>query len=140
MINEVVEGLEQVAVHLDDMVVLDSDPVPHVKTIPALVERLRKRNCKLSPSKARLGPTDADLFSHCISHAGERLNAHKGVSLAKMPMPRNIEYVRALMGGSGYYRKCVRGVLKRTRPVTTSLRGQVRLHAIDSDHRARDLN
>ena len=60
VINEVVKGLEQVVACLDDLVVFDSDPTAHVKTIRALFERLRMHTLKLSPSKAGLGATDAD--------------------------------------------------------------------------------
>ena len=42
------------AAYLDDMIVFDPDPTPHVKTIRALFERLRKHNLKLSPLTARL--------------------------------------------------------------------------------------
>ena len=34
--NEVIKGLEQVAAYLDDVIVFDSDPTAHVKTIRAL--------------------------------------------------------------------------------------------------------
>ena len=36
------------------------------QTIRALFEQLRKHNIKLSPSKARLGATDADFVGHSI--------------------------------------------------------------------------
>ena len=49
VINEVIEGLAQVAAYLNDVIGFDSDPTAHVKTIRALFERLRKHNLKLSP-------------------------------------------------------------------------------------------
>ena len=65
-INELIKGLEQVAAYLDDVIVLYSDPTAHVTTTRALLERLRKHNLKLSPSKARLRATDADFLGHPI--------------------------------------------------------------------------
>ena len=50
VINKVTKGLAQMAVYLDDVVVFDSDPTAHFKTIRAFFERLRKHNTKLSPS------------------------------------------------------------------------------------------
>ena len=64
VINEVIKSLKQVAAHLDDVIVFDSDPVAHIRTI------LRKHNLKLSPLKARLGATDANFLGHSISPAG----------------------------------------------------------------------
>ena len=63
IINEVIKGLAQVAAYLDDVIVVDSDPTAHVKTMRALFERLRKQNLTLSPSKARMGATDADFLA-----------------------------------------------------------------------------
>ena len=70
--NEVIKGLEQVAAYLDDVIVFDSDPTAHVKTMRTLFERLRRQNLKFSPSKARLGATDADFWGDSISPAGVR--------------------------------------------------------------------
>ena len=67
VINEVIKGLKQVAAYLDDVIVVDSDLVAHVRTIRSFFERLRKHNLKLSPSKARLGATDANFLGHSIS-------------------------------------------------------------------------
>ena len=66
MIDEAIQGMGQVAAYLDDVIVFDFDPTAHVKTIRALFESLRKRNLKLSPSKARLGATDAIFLGHSI--------------------------------------------------------------------------
>ena len=64
VINEVITGLAQVAAYFDDVIVLDSDPTAHVKTIRPLFERLRKHNLKLYPLKARLGATDVNFLDH----------------------------------------------------------------------------
>ena len=52
VINEVIKDFKQVAAYLHDVIVFDSDPIAHVKTIRSLFKRLRKHNLKLSPSKA----------------------------------------------------------------------------------------
>ena len=64
----------------------------------ALFERLRKHNLRFSPSKARLGATDADFLDHSISPAGVRPSAEKKYPLTKMPtsMARGLKQVRAL--------------------------------------------
>ena len=126
VINEVTKGLEQVAAYLDDVIVFDSDPWTHVKTIRALLERLRKHNLKLSPSKARLGATDADFLGHSISPAGVRPNADKVSALTLMPMPRDLKQLRSLLGGLSYYRKILLDMSKRIRPITALLKKGVK--------------
>ena len=107
--------------YLEDVIVFDSDPSTYVKTIRALFERLRKHNLKLSPSKARLGATDADFLSHSISPAGVRPNAEKLSALTLMPMPRDLKQLRSLLGGLSYYRKFLPDMSKRIRPTTALL-------------------
>ena len=96
VINEVIKDLKQVAAYLEDVIVIDSDPIAHVQAILSLFERLRKHNLKLSPSKARLGATDANSLGHSISPAGLRPNAEKMSALINMPMPTDVKQVRAL--------------------------------------------
>ena len=103
VIKELIKDLKQVAAYLD-VIVFDSDPIAHIETIRSLFERLREHNLKLSPSKARLGATDANFLGHSISPAGLRPNAEKVSALINMPMPTDVKQVRALMGGINYYR------------------------------------
>ena len=67
VVNEVVKDLKQVAAYLDGVIVFDSDPVAHARTIRSLFERLQNHNFKLSPSKARWGATDVNFLGHSIS-------------------------------------------------------------------------
>ena len=131
-INEVVKGLGQVAAYLNDVIVFDSDPTAHVENIRALFERLRKHNLKFSPSKARLGATDTDVLGHSISPAGVGPNVDRKSALTKMPMPRDLKQVRALPGGVGYYRKFLRVLSKRIRPITSLLRKGVKFELTPS--------
>ena len=138
VIGEVSKGLEQVVAYLDDVIVLDSDPSTHLKTVRALFERLCKHNLKVSPSKARIGATDADFLPHSISPAGVRPIAEKVSALTLMPMPRDLKQLRSLLGGLSYYRKFLLDTSKRIRPTTTlSQEGrQIRVHAEHGSHRA----
>ena len=81
VINDVTKGLEQVVAYLGGVMVFDSDPNAHIKTVRALFERLRTHTLKLSPSKARLGTTDDDFLGHPISPAGARPNSEKKTHL-----------------------------------------------------------
>ena len=126
VINEVIKGLEQVAAHLDDVMVYDTDTTAHVKTIRWLFERLRKHNLEFSPSKARLGATHADFLGHSISPAGVRPNADKISAYIKMPMPRDLKTGARPPGRVGYYRKFLRNLSKRICPITFLLRKGVK--------------
>ena len=115
-INEVIKGLEQVAAYCDKMI-FDSDRTAHVKTMRALFERLRNQNLKLITSKARLGATDANFLG--FSAVGVRPNADNVFALIKTPMPRDLNQVCALLSGLSHYRKFLRDLSKRNRPITS---------------------
>ena len=117
-----IKDLNQVAAYLDGIIVFDSNPIEHVQTIRSLFKRLRKANLRFSPSKARLGATDANFLGHSISPAGLRRNEEKVSALVNMPMPTDVKQVRALVDGINYYRNFLPDLSKRLRPIN-SLRG-----------------
>ena len=117
-----IKGLKQAAAYLDDIIVFDSDPIAHVQAIRSPFECLRKHDLKLSPSKARLGATNANFLGHSISPAGLRPNAEKVFALVKMPMPKDVKQVRILMGGINYYRFVLPDLSKRLRPINSVFR------------------
>ena len=140
VINTAITGLEQVAAHFNDVIVFDSDPTTHVKTTHTLYELLRKHNLKFSPTKAGLEATDAEFLGHSISPAGVCPNADKFVALIKIPMPRDLTLVRALLppwvvwGTIANF--CVTCPSGSTRPPPSSGRIQVRVYASHESNRA----
>ena len=121
VINEAIKGLKQVNAYLDDVIVFDSYLVAHVRTIRSLFERLRRHNLELSPSKVRVGTTNANFLGHSISPAGLRPIAENVSALTNMPMPTDVGQLRALMGGINYYSKSVPDLSKRLRPINAPL-------------------
>ena len=47
-------------------------------------------------------------------------------SLMKMPMPADLKQLRSLLGGLPYYRKLLRDIAKRIRPITSLLKQGVK--------------
>ena len=87
---------------------------------------LRKHNLKGSPSKARLGATDANFLGHFISPAGLRPNAGNVSVLIIVPMPTDVKQVRALMGSINYYSIFLPDLSKRLRPTNSLFRKGVK--------------
>ena len=113
-VNEVIKDLEGDAAYLDDVVVFDPDAASHVDNSRALFQRLRNHNLNLSPAKAKLGATGADL-GHTFFSAGVSPIADKVATLPKMPMPTNVKQLRSLLGGIGYYHKFIGNMSTRLR-------------------------
>ena len=115
VINEVIKDSKQAAAYLEDVIVFDSDPVAHVRTILSLFERLRKPNLKLSLLKGRLGATDANVLVHSVSPAGVFQYAEKMSALTNMHMPTDVKQVPTLMSGVNFHPIIVLDLSKRLR-------------------------
>ncbi|CAB1116433.1 unnamed protein product [Ectocarpus sp. CCAP 1310/34] len=122
VINEVVNGLDHVLAYLDDVIVFDADPVHHVANIRLFLECLRKYNLKLSPLKSRVGAKEAVYLGHTISPAGVSPRADEVEALTNMPLPNNVKQLRSLLGGLSYYRKFIKGLAVRVKPLADFLR------------------
>ena len=72
------------AARLNDVIAFDPDPSAHVLNIKDLFKQLQKHNRKISPSKAKIGATDATCLGHANSPAGVRSNASTVAVLSKM--------------------------------------------------------
>ena len=64
-----------------------------------------------------IGCTDANFLGHFISPAGLHPNAERVSALTNMPIPPDVQQVRALMGGVNYYRIFLPDLSKRLRPI-----------------------
>eukprot|EP00752_Nemacystus_decipiens_P015617 g13940.t1 len=122
VINEVIQNLERVLAYLDDVIVHDTDPASHIANLRLFFERLVLHNLKLSPSKTRIGATEADFLGHTICPDGVRPMADKVVALTNMPMPKDIKQLRSLLGGLSYYRKYLPNMSKRIKPIQSLMK------------------
>ena len=97
VVDEVAKDLERVAAYLDDVNRLRAPtPTAGVNNIRALFERLRRHFLKLSPTKTKVGATEADVLGRTISSAGVSPSAEKVTALTKIPMPKNTKQLRTL--------------------------------------------
>ena len=69
----------------------------------------------------RLGAAHVDFLGHVISQDSVRSNDDKIAALTRIPIPRDIEQLRSLLGGLSYYRKFLPNMIKRVRPLTALL-------------------
>ena len=121
VINEVIKGLGQVAAYLDDVIVFDFDLTAHVETCVSSLSVCASITSSFLPRRLASAPRmlifGATPFRPLVSERGQNLR----LALNKIPMPRDLKQVRGLLGGVGYYRKSLRDLSKRIRPITSLL-------------------
>ncbi|CAB1121588.1 unnamed protein product [Ectocarpus sp. CCAP 1310/34] len=122
VINRVVHGLERVLAYLDDVICFDEEPLGHVLNLIEFFKRLRQYNLKLSPGKGRVGATHANFLGHTISLAGVSPDGVKVRALTHMPPPTNVKQLRSLLGGLSYYRKFLKNLATKVRPLNSLLK------------------
>ncbi|CAB1119757.1 unnamed protein product [Ectocarpus sp. CCAP 1310/34] len=122
VINRVVHGLERVLAYLDDVICFDEEPLGHVLNLIEFFKRLRQYNLKLSPGKGRVGATHANFLGHTISPAGVSPDGVKVRALTHMPPPTNVTQLRSLLGGLSYYRKFLKNLATKVRPLNSLLK------------------
>ncbi|CAB1115342.1 unnamed protein product [Ectocarpus sp. CCAP 1310/34] len=79
-------------------------------------------NLKLSPGKGRAGATHAIFLGHTISPAGVSPDGVKVRALTHMPPPTNVKQLRSLLGGLSYYRKFLKNLATKVRPLNSLLK------------------
>ncbi|CAB1116486.1 unnamed protein product [Ectocarpus sp. CCAP 1310/34] len=122
VINRVVHGLERVLAYLDDVRCFDEEPLGHVLNLIELFKRLRQSNLKLSPGKALVGATHANFLGHTISPAGVSPDGVKVRALTHMPPPTNVKQLWRLLRGLSYYRKFLKNLATKVRPLYSLLK------------------
>ena len=135
VMNELVNGMKQVAAYLDDAIVFDSDLVAHYQTSFSLFERIRKHTLKLSSSKARLCPIDANFLGRSIIPGCLHPTAENVSALTNMTIPTDVKQVHALMAGVNYYRSILPALRNRLRPIKAYLRKGVKFAFMQIDER-----
>ena len=98
------------AAYLDDVIVFDSDPIacpdaPFSNACESITQRFHPRRFDW-----------ATPFPQRVYAETQKMSA-----LVKMPMPKDVKQVRALMGGINYYRKFLPELSKKLRPIKSLL-------------------
>ncbi|CAB1101076.1 unnamed protein product [Ectocarpus sp. CCAP 1310/34] len=104
------------------VICFDEEPLGHVLNLIEFFKRLRQYNLKLSPGKARVGATHANFLDHTISPAGVSPDGVKVRALTHMPPPTNVKQLRSLLDRLSYYRKFLKNLATKVRPLNSLLK------------------
>lgn len=110
LVDLVLIGLTYISVlvYLDDIIVFSRDFDTHVSRLGEVLERLRKANLKLHPSKCHLFQRRVSFLGHVISEKGIEMQEEKISVVRDWPVPRNITELRSFLGLCSYYRRFVK--------------------------------
>ncbi|GFY18948.1 retrovirus-related Pol polyprotein from transposon 17.6 [Trichonephila clavipes] len=106
MMNEILSGCEKyVTPYLDDIAIFSEAWEEHLKHLQEILERLKKVNLTIKPSKCKFAQLEVQYLGHIVGR-GKRSPAELKIeAIQNFPIPTTKTQIRSFLGLAGYYRK-----------------------------------
>lgn len=115
--NIVVEGLENVLVYLDDLIIFAETIEQHNEVLISVFNRLSTHNLLLQPDKCRILLTEINYLGHKITRDGITIEERNIHAVKAFPIPKTVRQVRSFLGFANYYIEIsLKTLLKKQNP------------------------
>lgn len=118
LINQVVEGLENVLVYLDDLIIFAESIEQHNSVLLAVFERLQMHHLALQPEKCKFLLTEINYLGHKITREGITIQESNIKAVKSFPIPKTVKQVRSFLGFANYYRDFIPNFAEKAKPLT----------------------
>ncbi|XP_025755625.1 uncharacterized protein LOC112842686 [Oreochromis niloticus] len=98
MMVEVIEGLEGVVCHIDDVLVWGCNHQEHDSHLHATLQRLEKAGITLNVEKCELSQSKVAFLGHIIADTGISPDPKKMEAITEMTEPTNVSELRSFLG------------------------------------------
>ena len=116
------QGVPNVCVYLDDILVTDSSTAAHLKNLEHVLTRLEDAGMRLKKGKCEFMLKEAEYLGHKISREGLQLTDSKIVAVAEAPKPTGVAELRSFLGIVNYYGKFLPDLATTAAPLYNLLR------------------
>ena len=120
--NEVVNGLEDTDVYVDDIIVYSNDWESHIIAITALFVRLAMYGLTVNLVKSDFGQATVSYLGHVVGCGQVAPLKAKGESISNFPTPTCKKSLMSFLGLAGFYRKFCRNFSDVALPLTNLLK------------------
>ena len=96
--GKLLEGLEGVVCHMDDVLVVGKDVEQHDTRLTKVLERIESAKLTLNAAKCEFNKSSVKFLGHCISKEGVRADPDKTAAICRMEPPRSVADLRRFMG------------------------------------------
>lgn len=134
---EILRDIENVLCYLDDVLVHAPDKESHDIILRQVLDRISSAGLTLN-EKCIFGVTSVPFLGYEITHRGVKPTEDNVAALLKLPAPENLTQLRAFLGMSGFYLRCVKDYAVIVEPLRRLLRegvefvwGELQQHAFD---------
>ena len=100
-----VEGIENVFVCIDDLLILSNGTFEeHMTKVDVVLQRFKRGGLKVKPKKCKWAMTEVEYLGHWITRKGVQPMANKVEAILGMLRPRTRKEIRRFMGMINFYR------------------------------------
>ena len=119
LVDTMLRGVQYdcVLAYLDDIIVIGEDVSECRRNLAGVLERIRKANLKLKPSKCELFKTEISYLGHIVSANGVATDPKKIRAVQEWAVPLYVTDVRGFLGFCNYYRRFIKDYTSLARPL-----------------------
>lgn len=107
LMSKVFEGIENVLIYLDDVLVFGRTKEDHDDTLRRVLQTVREHNLSLNIKKCSFSTTVADFLGHLIENGEVRPDPTRLQPLMEFPLPNNAKALQRYLGMTTYYSKYI---------------------------------
>jgi len=118
----VLEGVPNVKVYLDDILIFSENFEDHIHHIKTVFQKLLEANLKIKPSKCSFAKREPKFLGFDITSEGIEPCREKLQAMINNPVPKNQKQVKRFLGMASYYRKFIPQLSTKADPIKKLLR------------------
>jgi hypothetical protein len=118
----VLEGVPNVKVYLDDILIFSENFEDHLHHIKTVFQKLLEANLKIKPSKCSFAKRETKFLGFDITSEGIKPCREKLQAMINYPVPKNQKQVKRFLGMASYYRKFIPQFSTTAEPINKLLK------------------
>ena len=120
--ENILEGLPNSKVYLDDILTHSRSFDDHLSHLDLVFRRIESANLKIKPSKCMFGARETKFLGFDVSIEGIRPCEEKFEAIKKYPVPHNQKTCKRFLGLASYYRRFIRNYSNIVDPINRLLK------------------
>ena len=113
----IIDGMENVFVLLDDVLIISTDWHEHLKTLDEFLNRCIQNGITLKPSKTKIAAEAIDYLGFRLSRDGIEPLQEKIQAIIKQPIPKSRRQMRKFIGMTNFYSRFVKNSSRLLAPL-----------------------
>jgi hypothetical protein len=118
----VLEGISNVKVYLDDILIISNDFTIHLTHTENVFKKLEEANLKGKPSKCEFAKLKTIFLEFDITSEGIKPCQHKTRAMVNYTKPTNLKQIKRFLGMDSYYRKIIPQFSAKAEPINMFLK------------------